>query len=394
MHQVSYRKLILISLLSAIFAAGIVMVIDSIQYSHGQTRQRAQSTATDFHLKEVEGEELNNEAVYNAVSSGVVHISSTSYVQGFFEVYAQQGTGSGSIIDEDGHILTNYHVVQGARELDVALADKSHYKARVIGTDPSNDMAIIKINAPKEKLRVVKLGVSADLKIGQKVLAIGNPFGLDRTLTTGIISGLGRPLRAPDGRLIESVIQTDAAINPGNSGGPLLNARGEMIGINSAIANPQGEGGGFIGIGFAVPVDKAKELIPDLIALGHARKPWVGVSTIPMNQNIAERFNFVVDKGLMVTGVAKDSPAQRAGLRIGDIQVSDGWTQFMIGGDIIVKIDDTVIENTDDFNSALNKHKIGDTVNVEVVRNGRRTTVPLKLGEQPDRNSPKTVENQ
>ena len=167
-----------------------------------------------------------------------------------------------------------------------------------------------------------------------------------------------------------------------------------MIGINSAIASPQGEGGGFVGIGFAVPVDKAKELIPDLIALGHVRKPWVGVSTIPMNQNIAERFNFSVDKGLMVTAVAKGSPAQQAGLRIGDIQVSDGWTQFMIGGDIIVKIDDTVIENTDDFNSALNKHKIGDTVNIEVVRNGRRTTVPLRLGEQPDRNNPRTVENQ
>ena len=233
MYQVSYKKLILISLLSAVFAAGIVTIIDSIQNSHGQTRQRPQNTVTDFHLKEVEGEELNNEAVYNAVSPGVVHISSTSYVQGFFEVYAQQGTGSGSIIDEDGHILTNYHVVQGARELDVALADKTHYKATVIGTDPSNDMAIIQIKAPKERLHVVKLGISADLKIGQKVLAIGNPFGLDRTLTKGIISGLGRPLRAPDGRLIESVIQTDAAINPGNSGGPLLNAKGEMIGINS-----------------------------------------------------------------------------------------------------------------------------------------------------------------
>jgi len=394
MYQVSYKKLILISLLSAVFAAGIVMVIDSIQYSHGQTRQRPQNTVTDFHLKDVEGEELNNEAVYNAVSPGVVHISSTSYVQGFFEVYAQQGTGSGSIIDEDGHILTNYHVVQGARELDVALADKTHYKATVIGTDPSNDMAIIQIKAPKERLHLVKLGVSADLKVGQKVLAIGNPFGLDRTLTKGIISGLGRPLRAPDGRLIESVIQTDAAINPGNSGGPLLNARGEMIGINSAIANPQGEGGGFIGIGFAVPVDKAKELIPDLIALGHARKPWVGVSTIPMNQNIADRFNFSTDKGLMVTGIARNSPAQRAGLRVGDIKVSDGWTEFVLGGDIIVKIDETVIDNLDDFNSALNKRKIGDTVNMEVIRNGRRTNVSLKLDEQPDRGNPKTLENQ
>ena len=387
MYQVSKKTIILISLLSAIFAAGIVAFFDNLQNSNGQSRpSRVQSIPiADFHLKEVEAEESNNEAVYDTVSTGVVHISSTSYVQGFFEVYSQQGTGSGSIIDEDGHILTNYHVVQGAQQLDVALADKSHYKAKVIGTDPSNDMAVIQISAPREKLHPVKLGVSADLKIGQKVLAIGNPFGLDRTLTTGIISGLGRPLRAPDGRLIESVIQTDAAINPGNSGGPLLNSRGEMIGINSAIANPQGEGGGFIGIGFAVPVNKAKELIPDLIALGHARKPWLGVQTIPMNQNIAERFDFAVDKGLMIVSIASNSPAQRAGLHVGNTPVSDGWTQFNIGGDIIVKIDDRTIETSDDLNSALNSHKIGDSVNVEIVRSGKRINVTLKLDEQPDK---------
>src|SRR5215469_11740308 len=221
MYQLSYRTIILISLLSAVFAGGIVAIFENMQNSNGQTRPRSQSSQADFRLRDIEGQEANNEAVYDTVSPGVVNISSTSLVQGFFEVYSQQGTGSGSIIDEDGHILTNYHVVQNAQQLDVALADKSHYKAKVVGTDPSNDMAIIKIDAPRDKLHVVKLGASADLRVGQKVLAIGNPFGLDRTLTTGIISGLGRPLRAPDGRLIESVIQTDAAINPGNSGGPL-----------------------------------------------------------------------------------------------------------------------------------------------------------------------------
>ncbi|HZS45997.1 MAG TPA: trypsin-like peptidase domain-containing protein [Blastocatellia bacterium] len=383
MYQLSYKTIILISFLSAIFAGGVVAIFENLQNSNGQTRPRSQATSTDFHLKDVEGQEANNEVVYDTVSPGVVNISSTSYVQGFFEVYSQQGTGSGSIIDDQGHILTNYHVVQGAQQLDVALADKSHYKAKVIGTDPSNDMAVIKIDAPAEKLHVVKLGASSDLKIGQKVLAIGNPFGLERTLTTGIISGLGRPLRAPDGRLIESVIQTDAAINPGNSGGPLLNSKGEMIGINSAIYSPQGEGGGFIGIGFAVPVDKAKELIPDLIALGHARKPWIGIATYPMNERIAEQFDFATDKGLMVTAIAGDSPAERAGLKVGTIPVSDGRVRFNFGGDIIVKIDNKDIENTDDFTSVLNKHKIGDTVDVEIVRGTRHMTIPVKLGEQP-----------
>jgi len=351
--------------------------------SNGQTRPRAQSSQADFRLRDIEGQEANNEAVYDTVSPGVVNISSTSYVQGFFEVYSQQGTGSGSIIDEEGHILTNFHVVQNAQQLDVALADKSHYKAKVVGTDPSNDMAVIKIDAPRDKLHVVKLGASADLKVGQKVLAIGNPFGLDHTLTTGIISGLGRPLRAPDGRLIESVIQTDAAINPGNSGGPLLNARGEMIGINSAIYSPQGEGGGFIGIGFAVPVDKAKELIPDLIALGHARRPWLGVYTYPMNQRVAEQFDFSTDKGLMVIDIASDSPAQRAGLQVGNIPVSDGRTRFKLGGDIIVKVGGQDVNDPDDLTSVLNKHKIGETVDVELVRSGKHMTVPVKLAEQP-----------
>lgn len=380
MYQVSLRTILLISLLSALLAGGVVALFSNIQISQGQTRP--QPVPVNFHLKEVAADEANNEAVYNHASPGVVSITSTTYVRSFFEVYPKEGTGSGSIIDEQGHILTNYHVIAGAQELDVALADKSHYKARLVGADPSNDLAVIKITAPRDKLNVIKLGTSANLRIGQKVLAIGNPFGWNQTLTTGIISGLGRPLRAPDGRLIESVIQTDAAINPGNSGGPLLNARGEIIGINTAIYSPSG---GSVGIGFAVPVDKAKEIIPDLIALGRARKPWLGVVTYPLDASLAARLDMPVKQGLMVIDIARNSPAETAGLQVGDIPVTDGAARFFLGGDVIVKIDDREINTTDDLTSALNRRKIGDTVTIEVVRNRRTVTLTARLGEQPAR---------
>jgi S1-C subfamily serine protease len=209
---------------------------------------------------QLDADERNNISVYERVSPGVVNINTTSFVEDFFfGAYPQQGSGSGSIIDTKGHILTNYHVIEGASRLDVTLADNTSYPATVVGADPDNDLAIIRIQAPPERLRVVPLGSSRNLKVGQKVLAIGNPFGLNQTLTSGIISALGRPLRSENGRTIENVIQTDASINPGNSGGPLLNSAGEMIGINTAIYSPRG---GSVGIGFAVPVDIARQIIP------------------------------------------------------------------------------------------------------------------------------------
>lgn len=255
----------------------------------------------------LDADERNNIAVYERVSPGVVNINTTSFVEDFFfGAYPQQGSGSGSIIDTKGHILTNYHVIEGASRLDVTLSDNTSYPATVVGADPDNDLAIIRIQAPPERLRVVPLGSSRNLKVGQKVLAIGNPFGLSQTLTSGIISALGRPLRSENGRTIENVIQTDASINPGNSGGPLLNSAGEMIGINTAIYSPRG---GSVGIGFAVPVDIAKQIIPDLIEYGRVRRPWLGITeTYQLNARLAQRLNLPVSEGLILTGIAPRGP--------------------------------------------------------------------------------------
>ncbi|KAF0214437.1 MAG: DegP2 peptidase [bacterium] len=275
MYRLTIRQLILLSVISAVLASSLVAVYDRYDRvmlpTVNATSEINPSIAEQDITKTkkiglLSSDEQNNIQVYETISPGVVNITSTTYVEDFWgDADPQQGTGSGSIIDKQGNILTNVHVVKGAQELTVTLADKSTYNAKVIGTDPDNDLAVIKINAPAQKLHVIPLGDSQSLNIGQKVLAIGNPFGLDRTLTSGIISGLGRPLKTANGRTVDNVIQTDASINPGNSGGPLLNAKGEMIGVNTAIFSPSG---GSVGIGFAVPVDIAKRVIPELINYG------------------------------------------------------------------------------------------------------------------------------
>src|SRR4030042_386732 len=221
-------------------------------------------------------DEKNNIAVYEKVADGVVNVTSTAIqMDFFFNAFPTQGSGSGSIIDTRGHILTNHHVVANAQKLEVTLADGSKWPAKLIGSDPDSDLAVIKIDAPKEKLKVILMGDSKNLRIGQKVLSIGNHFGLERTLTTGIISSLGRTIRSEVGTLIEDVIQTDAAINPGNSGGPLLNSDGEIVGINTAIISPSG---GSVGIGFAIPVNTAKWVVPQLLSKGYVTYPYIGAT--------------------------------------------------------------------------------------------------------------------
>lgn len=303
---------------------------------------------------QLDADERNNISVYERVSPGVVNINTTSFVEDFFfGAYPQQGSGSGSIIDTKGHILTNYHVIEGASRLDVTLADNTSYPATVVGADPDNDLAIIRIQAPPERLRVVPLGSSRNLKVGQKVLAIGNPFGLNQTLTSGIISALGRPLRSENGRTIENVIQTDASINPGNSGGPLLNSAGEMIGINTAIYSPRG---GSVGIGFAVPVDIARQIIPDLLEYGRVRRPWLGITgTYQLNARLAQRLNLPVSEGLILTGLAPRGPAAQAGLYASDRVIQRGGQ--IIVGDVLVKVGDVPIRSNEDLYRSLREKK-------------------------------------
>ncbi|MBI5166815.1 MAG: trypsin-like peptidase domain-containing protein [candidate division NC10 bacterium] len=321
-------------------------------------------------------------AVYSQVSPAVVNISSIAMAYDFFfNVVPQRGTGSGFIIDERGYIVTNNHVVENAERLEVTLASGAKYKAKLVGRDPGNDLAVIKIN-PKEKLPTVGLGDSNALQVGQTAIAIGNPFGLQGTVTTGVISSLGRTLRAENGRLMSSIIQTDAAINPGNSGGPLLNSRGEVIGINTAIFSPSG---GSVGIGFAIPINTAKRLIPELIAKGRVSHPWLGIAGIAINPEMAEELGLSAKEGVLIVQAIPRGPAERAGVRGGNRRVRVGNTILAIGGDILVSIDGKKVSNLDDLTTYLDTSKrVGDTVKLGLLRNGNPLSIELKLGERPE----------
>ncbi|RMG71957.1 MAG: PDZ domain-containing protein [Nitrospirae bacterium] len=320
-------------------------------------------------------EEKTNIRVYKEVAPSVVNITTTTLIRDFFSVYPSKGAGSGSIIDSRGFILTNYHVVEDAAEITVTLSNGHKYSARLIGADPENDIAIIKIE-PSEKLRPLKLGDSSNLQVGQRVYAIGNPFGLNSTLTTGIISALGRPLTTESGRVIENVIQTDAPINPGNSGGPLINTAGEMIGINTAIFTPSG---GNIGIGFAIPVDTAKELIPDLIRYGKVRRPWIGIVGIPLWDRLAEALHLPVSEGILVSEVVPKSPAYYAGIRGGSIPVEISSTILYLGGDIILEINHKKVKSMDDIKKALRHVREGQMVDVKLLRKDRVIMTKIKV---------------
>jgi len=328
-------------------------------------------------------DEKNNIAVYEKAADGVVNVTSIAVqMDFFFNAFPTQGAGSGSIIDTKGHILTNHHVVANAQKLEVTLADGSKWPAKLIGSDPDNDLAVIKIEAPKEKLKVIPMGDSKNLRIGQKVLAIGNPFGLERTLTTGVISSLGRTIRSDVGTLIEDVIQTDAAINPGNSGGPLLNSDGEIIGINSAIISPSG---GSVGIGFSIPVNTAKRVIPELIAKGYVTYPWIGATIQPLIPEVAKFLKLKVERGAMIAEVVKGGPADKAGIRGGTQRIQVGNMIIMVGGDIVVKADQHDTKTHDELIRYIREKKPGDTITLKVVRKEKFEEVKVTLGERPRR---------
>ena len=321
--------------------------------------------------------------VYRAASPGVVHITSTVLSQDFFfRVVPERGAGSGFIVDDRGYILTNNHVVENAENLEVALADKSRVPGKLIGRDPNNDIAVIRITVPREKLVPLRLGDSAQLQVGQMAIAIGNPFGLDRTVTRGVISALGRSLQSDTGRQIRNVIQTDAAINPGNSGGPLLNSRGEVIGINTAIFTPSG---GSVGIGFAILVNTAKKILPQLIARGRASHPWLGISGMEITPDVARTLNLPAKEGVLIARVAPGGPAERAGLRGGQRRVRVRNLIFHVGGDIIMALDGQKVTTVDDLTGFLDENKkVGEEVRVEVLRDGKPMSINARLAELPE----------
>ncbi len=378
MYRLSARQILLVALVSGLFAAGSIAVVDRFanrfQPATSAFSEKAPAGLTD---PTVASDEQNNIEIYRMLSPGVVNVHSTSYARDFFGfVEPQEGSGSGSVIDQEGNILTNYHVIEGAQKLAVSFGGQKNYAAKVVGGDPDTDLAVIKLlEPPKERLTIVPLGDSDHLEVGQKVLAIGNPFGLDRTLTTGVISGLQRPIRARNGRTIEGAIQTDASINPGNSGGPLLDSHGRMIGINSQILSPSGASAG---VGFAVPVNIAKRIVPQLVRSGEVRRPKLGISTRDV-EVLKNQIELSVSEGVVIWQVAPGEAAANAGLR-GLTQTEDGDVEI---GDIIVGIDGEKVNNSDDLYRILDKHQVGDTIQLQIMRNGRRTSVPVRLMESP-----------
>src|SRR6266571_4107573 len=381
MYRLTARQILMIAFAAAVMAAVTVLGFQQLS-GHWQPFGSALSVATPSNITDpsLATDEQNNIEVYKAAAPGVVHIQSTTTVSDFLGMFSQEreGEGSGSVIDEQGDILTNYHVVANSEKLTVSLGTGKNYPARVVGADPDTDLAVVRLlQTPKEALAIVTLGDSDKLIVGQKVLAIGNPFGLDRTLTTGVISGLQRPIRAQNGRQIEGAIQTDASINPGNSGGPLLDSHGRMIGINSQILSPSGASAG---VGFAIPVNIAKRIVPQLVRNGEVRRPKLGI--IPRDvESLVNQIRLPVNEGVLVVEVQPGGAAANAGLR-GLVETDNGDVEL---GDIIVSIDGQKIATNDDLYHALDKHSVGDSITVEVVRNARHLNVPVQLTEAPAR---------
>jgi S1-C subfamily serine protease len=330
-------------------------------------------------------EEQNNIAVYKRVLPSVVNITSTTLVFNFFYgTVPQQGQGSGFVLDKAGHVLTNYHVVEGAanRGIEVMLSNKRRYAAKVVGTDKVHDLALLQIDAPD--LQPVTLADSSQLNVGQKVYAIGNPFGLSGTMTRGIISSI-RSIRGSEGAPIEDAIQTDAAINPGNSGGPLLNSHGEVIGINTMIASNGAEQSS--GIGFAIPVNTAKAVLADLTRYGRVKRPSLGIDDYAIGPDLASQMGLAVDSGVLIQKVAPGGAAERAGLRGGNQQAYVGNQPIILGGDLIVAIDGQQVTDPQDINALMDKHQAGDTVSVTIYRGRKQFTLKLILGEAHDQNT-------
>jgi S1-C subfamily serine protease len=325
----------------------------------------------------LDAEEQNNISVYRKNIPSVVNVTSRAVAFDFFYgLVPQEGQGSGFVIDKDGHILTNYHVIADARQVEVTLHNRKKLKATIVGTDPGHDLAVIQIKSAD--LVPAVLGDSQNLQVGQKVYAIGNPFGLAGTMTRGIVSSI-RPVREPNGTMIDEAIQTDAAINPGNSGGPLMNWHGEVIGINTMILSNGVEQNS--GIGFAIPINTAKAVLNDLVTLGRVRRPALGVQTIPISPQLADELGLPVDYGLLITRVSPGGAAEAAGLRAGNQPAYLGNVAITLGGDLIVAIDGQKINDQDDLSQIMNNHRAGDTVQFTIYRGKKKMEVSVQLGE-------------
>jgi S1-C subfamily serine protease len=353
-------------------AGGSVQQVTPVQYT---------SSAPALKPGELTDDELNSIQIYDRANKSVVYVTTvTTQYSWYYQAVQQEGTGSGVIIDQQGHVLTNNHVISGADKISITLADGTVADGKVVGKDPENDLAVLQFNPKGKALTTIPFGNSSTLRVGMKVLAIGNPFGLDRTLTTGIVSGLARPLQTDQGFMIRETIQTDAAINPGNSGGPLLNSQGQLIGINTAIKSPSG---GSAGVGFAIPVNTVRPIAQELISYGVVRRGWIDIEPVELFPQLVDYFDLPVQKGIMVS--VAHTAALEAGIKGGDQRKAVRYQRQIIygGGDIIIEVNGEKIEAMTDLYTALESTKPGELVVVKVLRGSQTKTFHVRLVEAP-----------
>ena len=373
--------LLVAALLGGGVAAGIGVAVDSDSGSTVVTTVQEAGPAPASFAK-ANGTAESIQEIYRSASPGVVQVTSTSIVSQdpFFGAQEARSLGSGFVIDKAGHIVTNYHVVQGARKVEVNFSGNDRVPAKVVGTDPSTDVAVLEIDAQARALTPLPLGNSDAVRVGDAVVAIGNPFGLERTVTAGIVSALQRQIQAPNGFTIDKAIQTDAPINHGNSGGPLLDTRGQVIGINSQI---ESDSGGNVGIGFAVPVNTVKEVASQILRTGKVEHAYLGIEMQAIDQNLYEIFRLPVSKGVLIAAVRPSSPAAKAGLKGGNRQVVVDGVSYALGGDIVTAADGKQMASPDDLRSLVMSKDPGDAITLEVERGDSTRTVSVTLGRQP-----------
>jgi S1-C subfamily serine protease len=384
-HDMSLARLILIALILVLGAFWVGARYGPRQSEDVEARRLNSANSLKLasasdHSDQLTEDEAINVRIYRQASPAVANIlTKTTGYDFFLDPVPVEGAGSGFVIDPRGYILTNFHVVENTQSIEVILGDKSRAPAKFIGADERNDVALIKIDPKGKQLVALPLGDSSTLQVGQKVLAIGDPFGFQSTLTTGVVSALGRTVQTSEKTFIDDAIQTDASINRGNSGGPLIDSHGDVIGINTAIYTPSGT---TAGIGFAIPINTAKLIANDLMTGGKVRRAYLGVQTIPIAGWLSEALDLPVQEGLLVEQTTKDSPAAAAGIHGGDKLALAGMRRIMIGGDVIVGIDGQKVSNQFDINYVLNRKRPGDSITITLYRGGKKLDIPVKLGER------------
>jgi S1-C subfamily serine protease len=370
---------------AALLGGGAAVGIGAAIDTEGETQTvvstvSASPPAAAFDVSETEAKSVQQ--IYEQAGPGVVQVTSTSVVSGspFFGPQSATSLGSGFVVDKDGYIVTNYHVIEDASDVEVNFSSDDRVPAKIVGSDPSTDLAVLKIDAQASALTPLPLGNSDAVHVGDAVVAIGNPFGLERSVTAGIVSALQRDITAPNGYTIDKVIQTDAPINRGNSGGPLLNARGEVIGVNSQI---ESETGGNVGIGFAVPVNTVKEVVSQIKQTGKVEHAYLGVQMQAIDEQLAETFKLPAEEGVLIVSVVEGSPADEAGLKGGDKEVIVSGASYVLGGDIVTRADEQTVATPDDLRRKIMEKDPGDSITLDIHRGDSQRTISVTLGRQP-----------